>query len=67
MARKPNPELIDDGAPRLKGGGFPRSRRAAPASAPPRANGPRHEPAQHDQIEGAQRQRRRPGQVIIPF
>ena len=31
MARKPNPELIDDGAPELRGGGFPRSRRAAPA------------------------------------
>ena len=30
MARKPNPELIDDGAPKLRGGGFPRSRRAAP-------------------------------------
>jgi hypothetical protein len=31
MARKPNPELIDDSAPELRGGGFPRSRRAAPA------------------------------------
>jgi hypothetical protein len=31
MARKPNAEVIDDGAPELRGGGFPRPRRAAPA------------------------------------
>jgi hypothetical protein len=31
MARKPNPKLIDDGAPGLRGGGFPRSRRGTPA------------------------------------